>query len=418
MAMRIIPQLLFVAFLSLASGQSYCADTIKIAFIDALSGRYADIGFTSLKQYQDAIAYTNANGGGLGLDLELVPLDDQSSVQQALSNLELAIKQGIRYVTQGNNPEVSIALATAIDAHNAENPARAILFLNYGDGAPLLDNEQCSFWHFRFDASIVAKVRALVSGFPADGSVQTIYLLNQDDPWGHQASRTIQRVLSELRPEIQVVADELHPSGVVKDFSDYIQKIRDSGADAIVTSDRGPDLVGVMSALSKRGDAMPVFIVGNSVSKVPAATGVSAAERVTGVFTWHANIGANLLDQFAVAYREKHGEDWNGLPGYVAIQMLVASMEISRSTDPLQVALALEGLSFLGATGPIAIREDNHQLLQPLFVARLSRAGSGGAKSAAFGSNNGWGTVLRFEPDEIYLDTACDMQRPSIDKKR
>ena len=414
--MQRLSRLVLLALLLVGCGLANSADTIKIAFIDALSGRYADLGFASLKQYQAAIAYTNANGGALGLDFELVPLDDQSSVKQALSNLELAIQQGIRYVTQGNNPEVALALAKAIDAHNRDNPARSVMYLNYGDGAPQLDNDACSFWHFRFDASLAMKAHAMVAGIPSDGSVQSVYLINQDDPWGHDASREFLSILSQQRPEIRIVGDELHPAGKVKDFSGYIRRIVDSGADAIVTADRGTDLVKLMSAWSKSGQAKQVFVLSNSVSLAPAAIGNRGADRVTGVFTWHANMGSNLIDQFAEAYQTEHGESWNGLPAYITIQMLVASTEVARSIDPLLVAQALEGLSFLGAAGPVALREDNHQLLQPLFLARLGGVASGG--KTAVGSKLGWNTVLRREPEETVLDTTCNMQRPAGVKRR
>jgi branched-chain amino acid transport system substrate-binding protein len=410
--MRTVFRSLFLALLLVAPVPvNSAADTIKIAFIDALSGPNADIGFTSLKQYQQAVAYANANGGALGLDLELVPLDDESSAKRALENLDLAIRQGIRYVTQGNDPDITIALAKAIGAHNQENPSRAVVFLNYGDGAPQLDNEECSFWQFRFDASIAMKTRALVAAIPADGNVQSIYLLNQDNPWGQSASREMQRVLSEQRPEIRILGDELHSVSQLKDFSGYVARILDSGADAIMTADRGADLAGFISALSTSRQKKYVYILGNSVSTVPAAVGDYGAGQITGVFTWHANIGSNLIDHYAGSYRQEHGADWNGLPGYEAITMLVTSMETAHSTDPVRVARTLEGLSFLGAAGPVAIREDNHQLLQPLFVATLDVPADGGGTAAA-SSKFGWRTVLRLEAGETELDTSCQMQKP------
>lgn len=415
--MRTVPRLWLLALLMAMAMPAKSADTVKIAFIDALSGPNADIGFTNLKQYQQAVAYANANGGALGLDLELVPLDDGSSVKRALEHLELAIHQGIRYVTQGNDPEIAIALAKAIDAHNQKNPSRAVVFLNYGDGAPQLDNEACSFWQFRFDASFAMKTRALVAAIPADGSVQSIYLLNQDNPWGQSASREMQRVLSEQRPEIRILGDELHPLSQVKDFSGYVAHILDSGADAIMTADRGADLVGFMSALSKTGQEKYVYILSNSVSTVPAAVGKYGSGHITGVFTWHANIGSNLIDDYAASYRAEQGADWNGLPGYVAIEMLVTSMQTARSTDPSLVARTLEGLSFLGAAGPVAIRDDNHQLLQPLFIATLDALPDGSGTAAA-SSKLGWKTQVRMEPGDNELETSCQMQKPSEPGKR
>ena len=410
-------RLFFVFLLAANPLKLGAADSIKIALIDALSGPYAELGFATLRQYQEVIAHANSNGGALGLKLEIVPLDDQSTVEQALGNLQLAIRQGIRYVSHGNNPQVALALAEAIDHHNRENPGRTVLFLDVGDGAPQLDNEQCSFWHFRFDAGFEMKLRTLLDGIPEDGSIKTVYLLNQDDPWGHYAGRETLRLLNEKRPEIQVVGDDVHPLGKVKDFSGYLAKIRDSGADAIVTADRGADLVGIMKAAAKSGGEASIFVLSNWVSAAPAAIGEQGENRVTGGFTWHANVGSSLLDLFSEDYRSKHGEDWNGLALYVAIQMLVTSMETARSTDPLQVAVVLEGLSFLGANGPTAMRDDNHQLLQPLFLATLTTPGDGTGHTAA-GAKLGWQTVLRKEPDETWLDSVCKMERPEGVKRR
>jgi len=415
--MRTFFHLFFAAILAVSSGWVSAAETIRIAFIDALSGPYAEIGYTGVRQFQGAIAYANANGGALGLKLELVPLDDKGSSTQALSNLDLIFQQGIRYVTQGNNPGISVALAKTINAHNRDNPNRTVLFLNYGDGAPELNNELCSFWHFRFDASISMKLRALVAAIPDDGSVKTIYLLNQDDAWGHSAGRETLRTLAEMRPDIRVVGDEVHPVGKVRDFSVYFAKIVEAGADAIITSDRGADLIALAQAARKAGGSKPIYVVSDTLAGVPAAIGASGIDRVTGVFTWHSNMGENLLDQFAGAYRAEHGQEWNGLPSYAAIQMLVTSMETARSTDPMRVASVLQGLSFLGASSPTAMRSDNHQLLQPLFVATLAKSGTKGAKNAVGDSGLGWKTVLHQESDQTQLKTTCKMRQPEALKQ-
>lgn len=407
--------LLLVAVLLVISGRAAAADTIKIAFIDALSGPYADIGFTALKQYQEAIAYANGNGGALGLKLELVPLDDKASIEQALGNLELAIKQGIRYITQGNNPEISAALASAIDAHNQANPNSAVLFLNYGDGVSEGDTNPCSFWQFRFDSSIAMKLHVLAESIPIDGGVQSIYFLNQDDAWGRSASRQALQILTRLRPGIEIVGDELHPVGGVKDFAAYFARVAESGAAAILTANRGADLAALLQEAGKAANPFAIYVLSSSLSDAPVSIGKAGADRVFGVFTWHANIGANQLSQFASAYRKKHDQEWNGLPAYMAVQMLVTSIETARSLEPIRVAGVLGGLSFLGATGPTAMRDDNHQLLQPLFVSVLTMTGTDGAGNAVAVE---WHTMLRKEAEETYLETACKMTKPRAVKQR
>jgi branched-chain amino acid transport system substrate-binding protein len=415
--MRTIFSLLIVAMLAVSPDRGFAAETIRVALIDALSGPYADVGFTSVRLYQEAIADANSIGGAPGLELELVPLDDASRTDQALRSLDLAIQQGIRYVAQGSNPQVSIALAKAIDAYNSDNPNREVLFLNFGDGAMELNDEHCSFWHFRFDANIAMKLQTLIAAIPDDGSVKTIYLLNQDDPSGHGAGREAHRILSRVRPEIQIVGDEVHPVGKVRDFSAYFARINESGADAVLTADRGDDLLALMQTAAKFGGRKPIYVASNSVAEVAAAIGVRGVDRVYAVFTWHSNIGENLLDQFTVAYRAKHDEEWNGLPSYVSIQMLMTAMQTTRSSEPLQVASVIEGLSFLGASSPIAMRSDNHQLLQPLYVATLAKAGTKGATNAVGNTGLGWKTVLRKEFDQTLVKTTCEMQRPESLKK-
>ena len=410
--MRTIYSLLIVAAFGVPSYCAFAVETNRVALIDALSGAYADIGFASVRQYQEAISNVNSVGGTPVFKLELVPLDDASSNEQALRSLELAIQQGIRYVAQGSNPEIAITLAQAIDAYNRDNPNREILFLNFGDGAPELNNEKCSFWHFRFDASIAMKLQTLIAAIPDDGSVRTIYLLNQDDVWGHSASREAQRILSATRPEIQIVGDEVHSVGKTQDFSAYLARIGDSGADAILTADRGKDLNALMQAAGRTGGGTRIYVASNSTAGVPAAIGASGVDRVYAVFTWHSNIGENLLDEFADAYTTKHNEEWNGLPSFISTQMLVTSMQTTRSAEPLRVARILEGLSFLGASSPIAMRSDDHQLLQPLYVATLARVGTKGVNNAVGNTGLGWKTVLRKEFDQTQVRTTCEMQRP------
>ena len=195
-------------------------------------------------------------------------------------------------------------------------------------------------------------------------------------------------------------------------ISAYLARISDSGADAILTADRGKDLFALMQAAGRAGGGTRIYVASNLIAGVPAAIGVRGVDRVYGVFTWHSNIGENLLDQFAGAYRQKHNEEWNGLPSYVSISMLVTSMQTTRSTEPLRVARVLEGLSYLGASSPIAMRRDNHQLLQPLYVATLAKVGTTGANNAVGDTGLGWKTVLRKDFDQTQVKTTCEMQRP------
>ncbi len=58
-------------------------DTVKLAYIDPLSGGGASIGEIGLKTFQYLADCTNAQGGVLGKKLEIVPYDNKLNAQES-----------------------------------------------------------------------------------------------------------------------------------------------------------------------------------------------------------------------------------------------------------------------------------------------------------------------------------------------
>ena len=87
-------------------------ETVKIAWIDPLSGPFANIGQNSLKTFQFMADKLNANNPA-GVKFEIVSFDNKASPQESLTVLKAAIDQGIRYVTQGNGSGAAAARRTA-----------------------------------------------------------------------------------------------------------------------------------------------------------------------------------------------------------------------------------------------------------------------------------------------------------------
>ena len=101
----ILPVLCFVSIH--ASAQ----DTVKIAYIDPLSGGGASIGEVGLKTFQFLADEINAKGGVLGKKLEIVGYDNKLNPQESLVQVQKAIDAGIRIVTQGNGSSVAAAIS-------------------------------------------------------------------------------------------------------------------------------------------------------------------------------------------------------------------------------------------------------------------------------------------------------------------
>ncbi|HWQ38242.1 MAG TPA: branched-chain amino acid ABC transporter substrate-binding protein [Burkholderiales bacterium] len=389
------------------------ADTIKIAHIDPQSGPFALQGQSGSRHIQKAIDEINARGGVLGgVKLELVTFDNKSSPQDSLIALKQATDQGIRYVTQGNGSHVAHALTEAVLKYNQRNPGKEILYLNHAAIDPALTNDKCNFWHFRFDANVDMKIDALTSAIAARKEIRKVYLINQDYAYGQSVQRVSREMLAKKRPDIQIVGDELHPIGKVKDFAPYVAKIKASGADTVLTGNWGNDLALLIKAAEDAGLKANFYTNYAYLVGTPRAFGASGAERVKTVASWAPNLPGYPLEKYYLDYKNRYKEDWGFIPIKYAIDMWALAIDKAGSADPLKVARALEGLRYDGGAGEVWMRPDDHQLMEPLFVSTFTKAGRQGVKYDADDTGYGWKTEVRIDAKDNILPTTCKMERP------
>ena len=244
-----------------AAPEVRAADAIRIAFIDPLTGPFATTGESGLRSFEYAVEkLVNEKGGVLGgRNFEIVPLDNQISPKESLIQLKRAISDGIQFIVQGNSSGVANALTDAIAKHNRRNPDERVLFLNYSAVDPALTNDKCNFWHFRFDANADIKMDALTDVIAENQDVKKVYVIGQDYSFGKAVAAAAVKFLGEKRPDIEIVGNELHPIGKVKDFTPYATKIKASDADAVITGNWGADMVGLGKAVIEAGVSSPIY---------------------------------------------------------------------------------------------------------------------------------------------------------------
>src|SRR6202007_1133851 len=228
-------------------------DTLKIAWIDPLSGGAASTGERGLKTFQFLANELNAKGGILGKQVEIVPFEDKLNPQESLIQAQKAIDAGIRILTQGNGSAVAAALSDFVTKFNERNPGKEVLYYNYAAVDPILTNDKCSFWHFRWDANSDIKMEALTNYMKGQQSIKKVYLINMDYSFGQSVKTAARKMLGAKRPDIEIVGDELHPMLKVTDFSPYIAKIKASGADTVVTGNWGQDFALLLKAAADAG---------------------------------------------------------------------------------------------------------------------------------------------------------------------
>jgi branched-chain amino acid transport system substrate-binding protein len=388
-------------------------DSLKVAYIDPLSGGGGAVGEVGLKTFQYLAEVTNAQGGVLGHKIEVIGYDNKLSVQESLLQLQKAIDAGVRFVTQGNGSAVAAAIEDFVTKYNERNPGKEVLYFNYTAVDPALTNERCSYWHFRWDANSDVKMAALTDYMKARSSIKNVYLINQDYSLGEAARAAARRMLGAKRPDIRIVGDELHPLQKVTDFSPYIAKIKASGADSVITSNWGQDFALLLKAAADAGLQVDWYTYFAGATGGPTAIRqANLADRVFEITEGVANEPYAPAQQFEKAFRAGVGRSLLYPRAVNEMRMWVLAAQEANSVEPTKIAAELEGMKFAVYSGGEGLmRADDHQFLQPMYIASLGPIG----KDQPFDEENtgwGWKVMQKFDTADTVLPTSCKMNRP------
>jgi branched-chain amino acid transport system substrate-binding protein len=406
--------LLLISVISISSA-ARAQEAVRIAFLDPLSGAFASVGTSGLKQLQFAADYLfNSRGGILdGRMIEIVPLDNQNSPTQTQIQFRRAVSEGIRIIFQGNGSAVANALNSTISRHNRRNPGQEMLQINYSAADPILTEDNCSFWHFRFDAHEVMKLNILTDYIASNPDIKSVYIIGQDYSFGQILSDTSIALLKEKRPDIEIVGNELHPIGQVKDFTPYVTKIVSSGADAVITGNWGADMVSLARSIIDNGLDVPVFTFYAAYDGITATLGADGKNMIRLVHNDPSNpIPTEQRKEFIRAFKAANPNNDVTQPRITnALSMIVAAMEETRSTDPYDIALALEDMRFTTLSGEeIWMRGEDHQIFQSLHISVHTDEGI-----EFDADNSGFGLFSEYHvpTEETIVPTSCRMSRPS-----
>ena len=392
---------------------------IKLALVESLSGPFANTGEAVFRNLLWATERVNLRKGVLLRDghhrLVIERFDSKGQNEEALSALRAAIDSGARIVMQGNSSATAAVLLDAIEKHNSRDPSRQVLYLNYSAVDPALTNERCSFWHFRFDAHADMRMAALMEVIKDDKAMQSVYLIGQDYSFGQAVLREAKRQLAVQRPDVRIVGDELHPVGRVKDFAPYAAKIKQSGAQAVITGNWGNDLMLLVKAAREAGYEGRFYTFYGNALGAPAALGDAGVGKVLAVADWLPNVPTAGSRAFYGEFRKrfpKPEDDYVHMRMQLMIAALAQSLEKAGSTDIVAVAKAMEHAKVQLAGRSGSMRAADHQFQQSLVVGMMEKQGSPGVDFDVEGSGYGFKVVREISAAKAEMPTTCKMVRP------
>jgi branched-chain amino acid transport system substrate-binding protein len=398
---------------------------IKMAMIEGLSGPFANTGEAVFRNLIWAVERVNARGGVTlpgaegaaagARPMALARYDSKGQNEEAMTALKSAIDDGAQFIMQGNSSSNAAALIEAINKHNEREPGKRVLFLNYSAVDPILTNEKCSFWHFRFDAHADMRMTALMQVLKDDKALKSVYLIGQDYSFGHAVAREAKRQLGLVRPDVVLVGEELHPVGRVKDFLPYAAKIKASGAQAVITGNWGNDLTLLVKAAREVGFEGKFYTFYGNALGAPAAIGEAGIGRVVAVADWLPNVQTPQSEAFYQSFRQrfpKPADDYVHMRMQLMVESLAQAIEKAGTTNSVAVAHQLEKtrVTFANQTG--TMRASDHQFQQQLVVGVMDKMGAPGVKFDVEGSGYGFRVIKTIPAASAEQPTTCQMQRP------
>lgn len=385
-------------------------ETVKIAFIDPLSGPFANVGANQLKSWQFVAERYSGAKNPAGVKFEVVGFDNKGAPQETLNQLKAAVDQGFRYVTQGNGSGAGLALSDAVTKYNERNPGKEVIYFNYAAVDPAMTNEKCSYWHFRLDADTTMKMEALTTFMKDQPKVKKVYLLNQNYSHGQQVVKYFKEGIARKRPDVAIAGEDLVPIGQVKDFAPYVAKIKASGADSIVTGNWGADLTLFVKALNEAGLKLPMYTYYAGVTGTPTALAAGGDSEVFVVAYGHANHPGEL-GAIGADYKKKFDDDYYTYATLNGINLLGEAIAKAKSTEPAKVAAALEDLSVKSFAGEVKMRKSDHQLQQSMFITKWQKLD----KKYPYNVEKTGYTFVPVKQMDPYVSstpTSCQMKRP------
>jgi len=399
----------------LAISSTAFADSVKIAFIDPLSGPFATTGTNGLGEFKFAAEkLVNEKGGVLGgKKFEIVELDNKMSAKESIIQVEVAIGQGVRYIAQGNSSGIANAITDHVKKHNKRNPDKRVLFLNYSAVDPALTNDKCNFWHFRWDANADIKMDAITDVIAQVPDIKKMYLIGQDYSFGKAVAAAAEKYLAQ-KTSVEIVGNELHPIGKVKDFTPYARKILASNADAVITGNWGADMVNLGKSLSESGFDGPIYCYycfGNGITRTFSEKGKNMLFAVGEGMQNPPR--SQAMSAYMKAFKAKYPDYDLTQPRIVnVIEMLAKAIEKAGSADDVvAVGKALEGMEHYSEIldTKVFMRPQDHQAIQNVHVGTHTDEG------ITFDmDNSGYGLKIFKTVEMASMDspTSCKMKRP------
>ncbi|HZT87495.1 MAG TPA: ABC transporter substrate-binding protein [Stellaceae bacterium] len=342
------------------------AEPIKIGAPLALTGPLGSVGQQLKRGCELWVKVQNAKGGLLGRPIQLLvedtggnPADAVRKAQEMVERDRCNIFTGITLSSE------ALAVVPKLDEWNA-------IFISSDNGDGRLTAESFVPNFFRSNQSAPMGARA-VSLFLRSAPYKNFYAIGMDYAWGRNSVAVFESEMKQAKKNF--VGSVFSPIGT-KDFSTYITKIRQSGADACYVTMAGDDYNAFLAQAAQYQLPEKVQLLSEVIDlTVPRAVGDAAVGLISSMrYCFRLDNPKNK--EFVEIWKKEYnavpdnneGEQWQ------ALQFLAAAAEKAKGFDTAALRGALETTAIDDIKGHVAMRKCDHQAVQDGIVVKLGKA--------------------------------------------
>lgn len=347
---------------------------IKVGVLAALTGAFAHYGKTSVEGLRLGIEY--ATGGTweiAGRRIRLLVRDDGGDPVFAEEQACILLEQEQVHMLQG-----STSSSAAINISRVAQEHERLFFVAVA-ATDVLTAEWFTPYIFR-TASTTAQDAAAGGQYAVRNLGTRFAFLSPDYIWGHQSRtawwRAVQAEGGEIVGDVLLSRDET-------DFRDELRAVLTKKPDVFIPSWAGRGTTALLLQMREVG----VFDAVSVIADMPDDQTVTAVgEAMAGmncVVKYYHQFPENSVNAWLVRHHRERYETPPDIFTESGFTSGVALVEGLRRTtgDPAAEALipVLEGMPFEGPKGTYTFRSDDHQALQPMYVAEMVKAPVGAA---------------------------------------
>lgn len=350
-----------------ASNASSCVDvsgpTIKIGFVNSLSGTMAISETTVNKSLHMAADEINAAGGVLGKQLKVVDQDGKSEpavfAEKARSLIE---KECVAAVFGGWTSSSRKAMLPVFEADNA------LLFY------PLQYEGMESSPNIFYSGAAPNQQIVPALDYLKEQGHKKLFLVGSDYVFPQTANRVVNAYAEGNGME--VVGEEYTPMGST-DFTTIVNKLKTSGADAVVNTLNGDSNVAFFKEYKASGltaDQVPVISMSIAEEEI-SAIGLENVKGQLTAWNYYQTLDSSENQKFVKNFKAKYGASKPTSDpmesAYTSLYLWKAMVEKAKSFDVDKVKAAADGVTFNAPEGKVTVDGENHHIYKTSYIGRI-----------------------------------------------